>query len=348
MNTDDPTPCATLLRSTADFRVRAARVESDRQNEEVTPDDLAAELGVTGRTVRKHMRNQFPRTEAEKGQRWDLTPDQADAVRQSVQRGHRTDYPPLSAAEIQQIRRAIEAAKWVPTAAEMRRATEASKWLPTADDMRRATKAAIPSPSASEIRRALAAVTKAPTPDEVRRTIARATRSPTPAEIRKTLATIYKPPTPDEIRKLVAGYKAPTPTEIQEIRSIFATSFKLPTAKEVAQQIKWLSESNSVQLVEAFDEALPDSVTAAARQLSDAELDEALSDSPYAPLPKSLALSGLPKSAKWQVFSWYLVWMYCLLWWASKNAPDHVNGLTILTGLIAEKLRRELWPKQND
>lgn len=38
----------------------------------MTPDDLAAELGVTGRALRAWLRAAFPRSEAEKHQRWVL------------------------------------------------------------------------------------------------------------------------------------------------------------------------------------------------------------------------------------------------------------------------------------
>lgn len=47
----------------------------------LTPNDLADELGVDSRQVRNFLREIYPRSAAEKHQRWHLTPAMADAVR---------------------------------------------------------------------------------------------------------------------------------------------------------------------------------------------------------------------------------------------------------------------------
>lgn len=49
--------------------------------EATTPEDLARELGVPGKTIRDWLRNEYPRTPAETHQRWLLTDEQAAAVR---------------------------------------------------------------------------------------------------------------------------------------------------------------------------------------------------------------------------------------------------------------------------
>ena len=38
----------------------------------MTPDELAAELGITGRTLRAWLRDTFPRSDTERHQRWIL------------------------------------------------------------------------------------------------------------------------------------------------------------------------------------------------------------------------------------------------------------------------------------
>ncbi|WP_162940047.1 hypothetical protein [Gryllotalpicola protaetiae] len=50
--------------------------------DELTPEDLARELGVTGRAVRSFLRDQYP--DHERYARWFLTPEQTTAVRQRV------------------------------------------------------------------------------------------------------------------------------------------------------------------------------------------------------------------------------------------------------------------------
>lgn len=51
-----------------------------------TPEDLARELGVPGKTIRDWLRAEYPRTPSEAHQRWHLTPDQAAAVRRQFPR----------------------------------------------------------------------------------------------------------------------------------------------------------------------------------------------------------------------------------------------------------------------
>lgn len=181
---------------------------------------------------------------------------------------------------------------------------------------------------------------------------------PPTSEDMRAMVTAYKPPTSEDIRSVVQAYKPPTSDDIKNVVTSFATPsvvemvknlkpFTVPTVKDMLEQFSWMNESTSIRLVDAFNEALPPAVTSAARNLQDADLDRALIESPYVSFPKSVTLGELPRSAKWQVFTFYLVWMYCLLLWASRHMPDHVNGLTVLTGLAAEKLRRELWPKQD-
>lgn len=46
-----------------------------------TPDDLARELGTTGRQVRAFLRARYPRSDYDLGARWDLTADQVSEVR---------------------------------------------------------------------------------------------------------------------------------------------------------------------------------------------------------------------------------------------------------------------------
>lgn len=46
-----------------------------------TPVHLVTELGVPPIEVRRYLRREFPRSEAEKGQRWELDDRVADAVR---------------------------------------------------------------------------------------------------------------------------------------------------------------------------------------------------------------------------------------------------------------------------
>ncbi len=45
------------------------------------PEELADELGVSGKTVRNWLREQFPRSPADRYARWNLTPAQERAVR---------------------------------------------------------------------------------------------------------------------------------------------------------------------------------------------------------------------------------------------------------------------------
>lgn len=47
----------------------------------MTPVDLAAQLQVEPIEVRRFLRSEFPRSEVEKGQRWNLTPEMVRAVR---------------------------------------------------------------------------------------------------------------------------------------------------------------------------------------------------------------------------------------------------------------------------
>jgi len=46
-----------------------------------TPDELAEELGVSGKTVRAWLRETYPRPDREVHQRWSLTDAQVEAVR---------------------------------------------------------------------------------------------------------------------------------------------------------------------------------------------------------------------------------------------------------------------------
>lgn len=48
----------------------------------VTPDELAADLGVTGRTVRAWLRTAYPRSAVERYQRWVLDAAMIAAARQ--------------------------------------------------------------------------------------------------------------------------------------------------------------------------------------------------------------------------------------------------------------------------
>jgi hypothetical protein len=47
-----------------------------------TPEDLAEELDVAAKEIRRYLRAEHPRSETEKHQRWDLDDRLADAVRQ--------------------------------------------------------------------------------------------------------------------------------------------------------------------------------------------------------------------------------------------------------------------------
>lgn len=47
----------------------------------MTPVDLGAELKVAPLQVRRYLRANFPRSDAEKHQRWALTPEMVRAVR---------------------------------------------------------------------------------------------------------------------------------------------------------------------------------------------------------------------------------------------------------------------------
>jgi hypothetical protein len=60
-----------------------------------TPDDLAQELGTTGRQVRAFLRARHPRSDYDHGARWDLTADQVIEVRArfSTRAGGRLDPP---------------------------------------------------------------------------------------------------------------------------------------------------------------------------------------------------------------------------------------------------------------
>jgi predicted transcriptional regulator len=49
-------------------------------DEDVTPEELAKALGLSGRTIRAYLRSDHS-TGHLHGQRWHLTPSQADAVR---------------------------------------------------------------------------------------------------------------------------------------------------------------------------------------------------------------------------------------------------------------------------
>ncbi|MGH7724241.1 MAG: hypothetical protein ACREOU_02305 [Candidatus Eiseniibacteriota bacterium] len=46
------------------------------------PDDLAKELGISGKTIRAWLRESFPRDEGDQHQPWHLTASQAKAVRE--------------------------------------------------------------------------------------------------------------------------------------------------------------------------------------------------------------------------------------------------------------------------
>lgn len=50
-------------------------------NESVTPRELARELGVSPRSVREVLRRRYGKLAERQLTRWELTPDQADAVR---------------------------------------------------------------------------------------------------------------------------------------------------------------------------------------------------------------------------------------------------------------------------
>lgn len=47
-----------------------------------TPVEIAKELGVQPIDVRRYLRREHPRSDAEKGQRWQLSDDTAAAVRE--------------------------------------------------------------------------------------------------------------------------------------------------------------------------------------------------------------------------------------------------------------------------
>ena len=47
----------------------------------MTPAEVATQLGVEPIQVRRFLREQYPRSEVEKGRRWTLTPDMVRAVR---------------------------------------------------------------------------------------------------------------------------------------------------------------------------------------------------------------------------------------------------------------------------
>lgn len=51
------------------------------QDGEMTPVELAAELDVQPIEIRRFLRREFPRSEVDKGSRWQLTPQMTDAVR---------------------------------------------------------------------------------------------------------------------------------------------------------------------------------------------------------------------------------------------------------------------------
>src|SRR5207302_7937506 len=44
------------------------------------PQDLARDLGISGKTLRGWLRGQFPRSQTEHGQRWTLTEEQVQAA----------------------------------------------------------------------------------------------------------------------------------------------------------------------------------------------------------------------------------------------------------------------------
>lgn len=47
----------------------------------MTPVELAVEMGVEPIQVRRYLRERFPRSQVEKGQRWQLTDEMVDDVR---------------------------------------------------------------------------------------------------------------------------------------------------------------------------------------------------------------------------------------------------------------------------
>ena len=53
----------------------------------MSPEALARELGIDGKTLRSWLRRTFPRLLSEKGSAWDLTREQVDAARARFGRG---------------------------------------------------------------------------------------------------------------------------------------------------------------------------------------------------------------------------------------------------------------------
>lgn len=58
----------------------AAELSTER-SEQMTPNQLAAELGLSGLQVRRFLRKRFPRSGVEFHTRWALTDEQVDVVR---------------------------------------------------------------------------------------------------------------------------------------------------------------------------------------------------------------------------------------------------------------------------
>jgi hypothetical protein len=61
----------------------------------MTPDELAAELGYSGRTIRAWLRTHRPRVGSAKGSRWDLTSEDCAAVREAFASRESTSTPPI-------------------------------------------------------------------------------------------------------------------------------------------------------------------------------------------------------------------------------------------------------------
>ena len=61
----------------------AAELSTER-SEQMTPNQLAAELGLSGVQVRRFLRQRFPRSGVEFHTRWALTDEQVDVVREEI------------------------------------------------------------------------------------------------------------------------------------------------------------------------------------------------------------------------------------------------------------------------
>lgn len=57
------------------------------------PNDLASELGISGKRVRDWLRSTYPRSPLEHGARWYLTTEQVAAVREGFMPGRDSSWP---------------------------------------------------------------------------------------------------------------------------------------------------------------------------------------------------------------------------------------------------------------